>query len=187
VIFITVGHQMPFDRLVTAMDAWAHAQHRSDVFAQIGETTSWPRYIQAVPFLTPAQFTTRMNEATCIVGHAGTGTIIAALQRGTPLLVVPRKSSLAETRNDHQFATADFFEREGYVLVARELDQLHAKLDMLPDFTPRSLDRAGADPRLIRRLRHFAFDGARDALPTVSQPSDEESCAMTGATSASSR
>ena len=37
-IFVTVGAQMPFDRMCKAVDAWAAKRGRSDVFAQIGET-----------------------------------------------------------------------------------------------------------------------------------------------------
>ncbi|MEM7229767.1 MAG: glycosyltransferase [Planctomycetota bacterium] len=157
-IFVTVGHQMPFDRLIRTVDAWAVQHDRVDLFAQIGDTEVWPQSFQAVPFLTPEQFAQRMDDADQIVGHAGTGTIIAALQRGKPLLVLPRRADLEETRNDHQSATADYFEREGYVLVARSETELAAKLSALDDFTPRSLDRDAASPQLIQRLRSFAFD-----------------------------
>jgi UDP-N-acetylglucosamine transferase subunit ALG13 len=163
VIFVTVGHQMPFDRLIRTIDAWALQHGRPDVFAQIGETAVWPESFQAAPFLTPQQFAQRMDDADQIVAHAGTGTIIAALQRRKPLLVMPRRAEFEETRNDHQSATADYFEREGYVLVARTVTEFAAKLDALPSFVPRTLDRAGADPRLIERLRTFSFGASSGA------------------------
>ena len=89
-IFVTVGHQMPFDRLIRAMDEWAGARARRDVFAQIGRSDFQPKHIRTAPFLAPEDFERSMDEAAAVVAHAGTGTIIAALQRGKPLLVLPR-------------------------------------------------------------------------------------------------
>ena len=36
-IFVTVGTDSPFDRLMQVVDEWAAASGRTDVFAQIGE------------------------------------------------------------------------------------------------------------------------------------------------------
>ena len=49
------------------------------------------------------------DSADAIIGHAGIGTIITALQLAKPLLVMPRQGALRETRNDHQLATARRF------------------------------------------------------------------------------
>lgn len=35
-IFVTVGHQTPFDRLIRLVDRWAEENMRHDLFAQIG-------------------------------------------------------------------------------------------------------------------------------------------------------
>ncbi len=60
-IFVTVGAQMPFDRLVRSVDRWAAAEQRSNVFAQIS-TGSWiPQHIQWTEFLTPAEYRTKWN------------------------------------------------------------------------------------------------------------------------------
>ena len=52
-IFVTVGHQMPFDRLIAAVDAWAGARGRSDVFAQIGTTSLRPASFNAATTFDP--------------------------------------------------------------------------------------------------------------------------------------
>jgi UDP-N-acetylglucosamine transferase subunit ALG13 len=157
VIFVTVGHQMPFDRLVKAVDAWAEREGRADLFAQIGEGDYWPSYFPAAPFLTPEQFRQRMNEADGIVAHAGTGTIIAALQLGKPLLVLPRRADLNETRNDHQFATAAHFRKNGSILVAETETELAAKLSDLEEFRPEIRLGDSASPELITHVRSFVF------------------------------
>ena len=154
-IFVTVGHQMPFDRLIRVVDAWAEREGRADLFGQIGEGSYWPSYFPAAPFLTPAQFQERMQRSDAIVSHAGTGTIIAGLQLGKAILVLPRRADLGETRNDHQFATADHFERAGYILVARSEAELAAKMDELETFSPSERLGGTASPELLDRIRAF--------------------------------
>ena len=41
-----------------------------------------------------------------MLAHAGMGSILTALEFNKPLVVMPRRGHLAETRNDHQFDTA---------------------------------------------------------------------------------
>ena len=117
-IFVTVGTQLPFDRLIAAVDAWAGETGVGDVFAQIGPTAYVPRHIEFAQFIPPAECAQRMREADAIVAHAGMGTILNALQLGKPLLVMPRRASLGEHRNEHQSATARRFEELGSVAVA---------------------------------------------------------------------
>lgn len=148
---------MPFDRLIRAVDEWASSTSRSDVFAQIGRSEYRPRAIQTAQFLAPGEFERRMDEASAVVAHAGTGTIIAALQRGKPLLVLPRLSKFDETRNDHQVPTAKHFGDAGYVLVAQDESELPRRLRDLQAFRPRGTIGGTASVELINRLRAFAF------------------------------
>ncbi len=157
-IFVTVGHQMPFDRLIRAMDEWAGAARRSDVFAQIGRAEYQPKSIRATDFLSPGEFEQHIEQASAVVAHAGTGTIIAALQRGKPLLVLPRLSKFGETRNDHQVPTARHFADAGYVLAAGDERQLPQRLRELERFTPRAAIGGTASPELIAWLRTFVFE-----------------------------
>ncbi len=156
-IFVTVGHQMPFDRLIRAVDDWAKREGRADLFGQTGEGEYWPSYFQAAPFLTPDQFMERMRQAAGIIAHAGTGTIIAALQLGKPVLVLPRRADLGETRNDHQFATARHFEEAGRIMVAYEESDIAAKISGLESFRPSTQLGDVASPELTDRIRRFVF------------------------------
>jgi UDP-N-acetylglucosamine transferase subunit ALG13 len=159
VIFVTVGAQMPFDRLVKAVDQWAAARARDDVFAQIGPTDYRPTAMVAERFLEPADFKRRFEAARAIISHAGTGSIITALQLGKPILVMPRRANLRETRNDHQVATAEKFRRFESVLVARDESELGEKLDLVDGLVGRQVVGASASSELIAALRAF-IDGA---------------------------
>ena len=154
-IFVTVGAQMPFDRLVRTVDTWAADRRRSDVFAQIGPTQWRPGHIQWASFLEPAEFRQRMNAASAIVAHAGMGSIITALQFGKPIVVMPRRGDLRETRNDHQIATARRLVEMGRVHAAFDEDELMTALDRIDDMASGEVIRDCASDELIGAIRDF--------------------------------
>ncbi|MFO1031254.1 MAG: glycosyltransferase [Planctomycetota bacterium] len=158
-IFVTVGHQMPFDRLIAAVDAWAGARGRSDVFAQIGTTSLRPAHVQFADKIEPAEFKRRMQQATAVVAHAGMGSILTALECGTPILVMPRLGRLQETRNDHQVATAERMKALGRVVVAMDEHELPAAMDRLADLARGPAIAPQASPELLAAVRAFVFDG----------------------------
>lgn len=108
-IFVTVGSQLPFDRLVGEVDAWAAGHSDAELFGQVGETARPPAHFASVSTMSPDEYQRRFAQADLIVGHAGMGTIITALELGKPLLMLPRLGSLKESRNDNQVGTARHF------------------------------------------------------------------------------
>jgi UDP-N-acetylglucosamine transferase subunit ALG13 len=165
VIFVTVGAQMPFDRLVKAVDQWARNRGRDDIFAQIGPTDYCPSSIQWTQFLDPGEFKRRFEAARVIVAHAGTGSIITALQLGKPIIVMPRRASLRETRNDHQVATARQFRRFGSVVVAWDEKELMARLEDIDDLDGQQAVGPYASRELLEAVRGF-IDGVNvSSLP----------------------
>lgn len=109
-IFVTVGSQLPFERLIRAVDAWARTSGAGhELHAQVAETVAPPEHFRSTPELGPAAFREAVESADVIVGHAGTGTIMAALTAGKPVVVLARREMLQETRNDHQVATIERF------------------------------------------------------------------------------
>jgi len=157
-IFVTVGAQMPFDRLVKAVDQWAGEHGRNDVFAQIGQSEFRPSHIQWTKFLDPDEFKRKYAAARMIVAHAGTGSIITALQLGKPVLVMPRRANLRETRNDHQVATSEQFRRFDSVGVAWDENELVKKLEDIDNlFGSQKID-SYASSELVAAIREF-IDG----------------------------
>jgi len=156
VIFVTVGAQMPFDRLVGWADAWAAAHPGEDVRAQIGPTALVPAHLAVLPFMDPPAFRRTMGEARAVIAHAGMGTILGALELGKPILVVPRLGAQGETRNDHQVATARHFAQEGLVRAAQDEATFRAEADRLAQAPAPARIGDRADEALLRRLREFA-------------------------------
>lgn len=157
-IFLTVGTQLPFDRLVRALDAFAAARPGIEIFGQIADpgTDGYrPKHFPFVANLAPPEFQQRCRDARLIVAHAGMGSLITAMTFGKPILVMPRRGDLGEHRNDHQVATAARLGDRPGVAVAADGAALAARLDQL-------LAGAGtaggglspfAEPRLIEAVR----------------------------------
>ena len=158
-ILVTVGAQMPFDRMIRAVDAWAAERGRDDIFAQIGTTDFVPQAIEWTPFLEPEEFRVRVRDADILVAHAGMGSIISAMEAGKPILVMPRRGDLRETRNDHQVATAERFLAMGRVSVAFDETELKTKLDMLDSMPASQAISPWASPELIAGIKAFINTG----------------------------
>jgi len=159
-IFVSVGAQGPFDRLIRAVDDWAHLRTRSDVFAQIGESNYRAKYIETTRYLDSLQFQKKVQESNLIVAHAGMGTIITALEFGKPIIVMPRRGDLRETRNDHQIATTKKLEQQGRVIAAFDIKQLHEKLDETASLGGTALRTILVTPKLISVIQKF-IDGTQ--------------------------
>ena len=167
-IFVTVGTQLTFDRLVTAVDGWAGAAGRDDVFAQIGPTDLRPAHLAYERFISPADCRKRMLGADTIVAHAGMGTILTALEIGTPVIVMPRQAHYGEHRNDHQMATARRLAELDLVSVAFDEDELRQRLQEVDQVAARPRIEARAPDPLLAGLRAFIFDQPALATATVS-------------------
>jgi UDP-N-acetylglucosamine transferase subunit ALG13 len=146
---------MPFDRMVRAVDSWAGRAERRDVFAQIGPAGWRPRHVEWAEFLSPTDFRARVKDAALLVAHAGMGSILTALELGRPILVMPRRGDLGETRNDHQVATATQFARQGRIAVAMDESELSVRLSELHTVAPSGRISSFASPMLLRAVRDF--------------------------------
>lgn len=154
-IFVTVGAQMPFDRLIRAVDEWSAHHRRTDVFAQIGRDAWRPKHIRWSEFLGPKEFRDNVTDSDAVIAHAGMGSILTALELSKPIVVMPRRGDLHETRNDHQVATAKQFLAQGRILVAFDESHLWEKLEHLSTFKAGEQISPQASPRLIGAIRAF--------------------------------
>ena len=137
-IFLTVGTQFPFDRLIKAVDdAFDEGLVDEEIFAQIGQGSYKPRNFKSVESLKKELFDDYIRKASSVISHAGVGTIAIALDYDKPLLVMPRLEKNGEVVNDHQVAIARKFEELGHILVAYQEEDLPEKVKKLKSFVPR--------------------------------------------------
>lgn len=157
-IFVTVGVQLPFDRLVAAMDEWAGAHPGIEVVAQTGLSALACRHMRVFPTLNGDDFQTYVEAAELVVAHAGMGSILTALEIGKPIIVLPRSAELHEHRNDHQAATSNYLMKANLVRVAQNTADLKAMIDQRHLIERRTIS-AQAQPALISALSDFIHAG----------------------------
>jgi beta-1,4-N-acetylglucosaminyltransferase len=161
-IFLTVGTQFPFDRLVKCIDEFIGRNGFEDeVFAQIGHSSYRPRNFEYVESLEKGKFDRLIQNASHIIGHAGIGTIITALDNNKPLLVMPRLKKQGEVVNDHQAAIAKKFEELGQVLAAYSAKELPEKIKLLSSFVPKVRESQAhiVAQRITRFLNKLSISG----------------------------
>lgn len=152
-IFVTVGTQLPFDRLIRAMDGVAAATGE-EVIAQTGAGAGdWPS-LTCHELLAPERYDALFTAARVVVAHAGVGSILLARRLRKPLAILPRRHALGEHRNDHQLATAKQVRSLRGIHVAWEAEELPgllARRDLEAAADAESPSRAA----LIARLKDF--------------------------------
>lgn len=162
-IFVTVGTQLPFDRLVSGLDSWAARNPHIPVFAQIGASKQRFRHVETVAHLSQSDFATRFEAARLIVSHAGMGTILSAAELGKPLILMPRRLKFGEHRTDHQQDTAAKMRRLSNVTVVADGQALHPALDhaatrgFRPDGIGAQTARRDLEP-LLSVVRDFVWN-----------------------------
>jgi UDP-N-acetylglucosamine transferase subunit ALG13 len=137
-IFLTVGSwHRGYNRLIKAVDELVGCGVITDeVIAQTGNGSYKPKHLTTISFCSPDEFVNFISRSRVVISHAGVGTIAQAVKKFKPVVVVPRKASLGEHFDDHQFVTAETFEKEGKVLVAYEVDELVYKIQQTENFIP---------------------------------------------------
>ncbi|TLV03231.1 glycosyltransferase [Dyadobacter luticola] len=156
-IFVTVGTQGPFDRLISAMDEIAGTMPEVRFVAQVSKGRYKVKNMTCFEFISPAEFDEYFSSAKLIVSHAGMGTIISAFERSKPIVIFPKFHSLGEHRNDHQLATARKLGSLNYIHVAYTPAELRDKIHSVLDGGLSPLHKVGkyASSELINSLQSF--------------------------------
>lgn len=138
-ILVTVGAQLPFSRLIKAIDA-INKSCKHSILAQIGEDDNVYSNIETVRYLTSKEYTYHLENCDLVIAHAGMGTIIQCFEANRKLLIVPRLAAMQEHRNDHQLDTVSRFKlltsNNSLMRVCENLDELETILEELINTDP---------------------------------------------------
>ena len=159
-IFVAVGTQFPFDRLVKLMDEWA-AEHDEKVIAQISDGKYLPQHIEWHRFLDSAQYNKNIQDAAVFVSHAGMGNIISAREQGTPIIVMNRQYKLGEHRNDHQADGLKWMAKLDGVYTASTQQELFDHLGQIDKLQPADPENRAGNPELTAYIANYIKTGKR--------------------------
>jgi len=115
-IFVTIGGFRAFERLVCQADRIA-GEIGEKVTMQIGYTEYEPQNCQWRRFMSRSEMDQTCAGARLVVSHAGTGSILTALEHSKPLVLVPRLKAFREVLDDHQLEIAREMQRLGITVV----------------------------------------------------------------------
>lgn len=158
-VLVTVGTEhYAFDRLIDWMDAWLATEHGRDVrcLVQHGASRA-PRGAEGRALLPFDEMLAATAEASAIVCHGGTGSIMLARHEGLKPIVVPRTHAHGEHVDDHQVAFARRMAARGDVELAETEDDLRRLLDGIVDgrWDPRSVGHANGVGEAVARFREL--------------------------------
>lgn len=154
-IFLSVGTQLPFDRLVKLVDSWAEMHPSVEVFGQIGRGGGYrPKFIESCAYLNQNEFKKNLEASELFITHAGMGNIINGLILSKPMIVFPRFVELGEHRNDHQRATCSKFEKFSGVNIADCDEDFDKLMDSRAELRLGALEEYCTGP-LVDQLRLY--------------------------------
>ena len=161
-IFLTIGTHEPFDRLVQAVDEWKSDKGQGhEVVAQVVSPALdayIPKNFEITPHLSPRDYESLILQADLIVSHAGMGSILTAFTHGKPIVIMPRRGHLRETRNDHQYTTTKNLNKRPGLFIAEDetkfADVIEAALSESHTHGQPQLQSV-ANPELTDALRRF--------------------------------
>jgi len=129
-VFATVGATLPFDRLVKMV---AQAKHDGAMperlLIQCGVGGLSPEGLEVVETLPFDEVQKVLDDASIVICHGGTGSLVTALSKGCHVIATPRLAALGEHYDDHQAEITQAFERRGFIQVANDADELRVALE----------------------------------------------------------
>ncbi len=126
-IIVTVGTQLPFDRLIKIVDDLSD-EVEGRILAQIGCSEYIPSKIEWTRSFKADEFKRILKDARLIISHAGIGSVLTAQKIEKPILLFPRRAEFGEHRNDHQLATCNALEGRPGIYIARSETDLRSQI-----------------------------------------------------------
>ncbi len=122
-ILVTLGTQkQPFTRLLDMVDKISTEEK---IIVQAGHTKYESRKMEIFDFVDYQTMDKLIDEASIIITHGGTGSIIMPLKKGKKVIACPRLKKYHEHVDDHQEQIVDIFSDVGYIIKADENSDLN--------------------------------------------------------------
>ncbi len=121
-ILVTLGTQKePFTRL---LDCIEKSNIKEEIIVQIGHNRYNSKKMKFFDFISYDEMQKLINEASLIITHGGTGSILMPLKKGKKVIAMPRLAKYLEHVDNHQCQIVDIFVDEGYILACNDGDDL---------------------------------------------------------------
>lgn len=134
-ILVTLGTQkQPFTRL---LDNIEKSNIKDEIIVQAGHTKYESKKMKIFSFIDYDTMAKYVEKADIIITHGGTGSVVEPLKKGKKVIAVARLSKYKEHVDDHQTELVSIFANEGYILEAKDGDNINEIVDKVNSFIPK--------------------------------------------------
>jgi UDP-N-acetylglucosamine transferase subunit ALG13 len=150
-----------FKRLLQTIDnAVLEEKIKGRVFAQIGNSTYFPKNYEYKRFINFVDLVELIRKSRIVVTHAGVGSTLLCFNFNKIPIIFPRFSSMKEHVDDHQVEFATKLDQEKLVLVSYNPEDLIKKINNYQNEIKEinSLRSSGCVPGLVPYLRSIMDD-----------------------------
>jgi len=143
-VLITIGSMVgcKFTRLFQIVDELCEEKvlNKEHVIAQTGHDGYRSAYYKTFDMMSDEKFKQLISDSDVIISHAGTGTVTSCLKKGKKVILFPRLVEFGEHYDNHQLDLCDIFVNKGYVLCAKNKEELRECIVNIDDFNPKKFE-----------------------------------------------
>lgn len=134
-ILVTLGTQKEeFKRLLESIE---NSHINEEIIVQAGHNKFTSSKMKIFDFIPYDEMVKLIKDASLVITHGGTGSIIMPLKMNKKVIAMPRLSKYSEHVDDHQTQIVDIFSEEGYILAFNDGDNLDDIYEKSQKFKPR--------------------------------------------------
>ena len=138
-ILVTLGTQdKSFVRLLEALEKQCeNGLIQDEIIVQSGYTKFDSKHMKLIPYFSQDELDQYRQNAQCIITHGGVGSILDGCRYEKKIIGVARLKEYKEHINDHQIEICEQFSKDGYILYAENLEDIHRLIEQSKSFEPK--------------------------------------------------
>ncbi len=138
-ILVMLGTQNnSFHRLLEEIDKLIEKkQINQEVIVQAGYTKYKSQNMKIFDLIPKEELEKYQKEADYIITHGGVGSIITSIKLGKKVIAVARNAKYGEHVNNHQEEIVELFNKKGYIIGIRDINDLSGAIEKIENFTPK--------------------------------------------------
>lgn len=137
-ILVTLGTQK--EQFTRLLDYIENSNIKEEIVVQAGHTKYISNKMKIFDFIPYEKMDEYINQASVVITHAGTGSVLMPLKKGKKVIICSRLKKYGEHVDDHQKQLAEIFKDEGYVLELDEVNSLDDLMSTIKKFKPKNYE-----------------------------------------------
>lgn len=157
-ILVLLGTQNnSFHRLLEKMDELIEKGVITEkVMVQEGYTKYESNNMRIFDLIPQEELERYQEQADLIITHGGVGSIISSIKKGKKVIAVPRRHEYQEHVNNHQEQIVESFNKKGYIIGIKQVEELEEAIIKMQNFTPVTYEvKEKGNTKIITLIEEF--------------------------------